>query len=80
MATKVLVIITDDKVYSTYVETICFTQKYSNEAERQEAVLKARASAFSYACTFGSVYVDTITLQGSLTDQDIFKYLKTFKI
>jgi hypothetical protein len=80
MATKVLVIITDDKVYSTYVETICFVQKYSNEAEKDEAVLQARATAFSYACTFGYVYVNTITFYRSLTDQDIFKYLETGKI
>jgi hypothetical protein len=62
------------------VETICFVQKYSNEAEKDEAVLQARATAFSYACTFGSVCANTITLQGSLTDQDIFKYLETGKI
>ena len=80
MATKVLVIITDDKVYSTYVETICFVQKYSNEAEKDEAVLQAKATAFSYACGFGFVYVNKITLSGNLTDQDIFKYLETDKI
>ena len=80
MATKVLVIITDDKVYSTYVETICFVQKYSNDAEKDEAVLQAKATAFSYACGFGFVYVDTITLSGNLTDQDIFNYLSNHKI
>lgn len=80
MATKVLVIITDDKVYSTYVETICFVQNYSNEAEKDEAVLQVKARAFSYACTFGFVYVDIITLSGNLTDQDIFNYLSNHKI
>lgn len=80
MATKVLVIITDDNVYSTYSETICFKQQYSNEAEKDEAVLHAKATAFGYACGFGFVYVDTITLSGSLTDQDIFNYLSNHKI
>lgn len=81
MTTKVLVIITVDKVYSTYAETICFVQRYSNEAEKDETVLQAKAVAFNYACTFGFVYIDVITsLQGSLTDQDIFSYLSNHKI
>lgn len=75
MATKVLVIITDDKVYSTYVKTICFREGYSDEAEKEGAVIRAKASAFDYACGFGSVYVDTIILDGNLTDDDIFDYL-----
>lgn len=79
MATKVLVIITDNIVYATYEETICFVQKYSNESEKDEVVLRAKATAFSYACSFGFVYVDTITLSGNLTDQDIFNYLSNGK-
>jgi len=80
MATKVLVIITDDKVYSTYVETICFMEEYSDESGREEATIRAKSSAFSYACTFGFVYVDTIVLEGKLTNDDIFDYLNKHKI
>jgi hypothetical protein len=80
MATKVLVIITDDKVYSTYVETICFVEEYSDEAEQEEAIVRAKSSAFSYACSFGFVYVDTIVIDGNLTDDDIFDYLTKHKI
>ena len=75
MATKVLVIITDDKVYSTYVETICFVEEYSDEAEQEEAIIRAKSVAFDYACGFGVVYVDTIVLEGKLTNYDIFDYL-----
>ena len=80
METKVLVIITDDKVYSTYVETICFVEEYSDEAEQEEAIVRAKCTAFSYACSFGFVYVDTIVIDGKLTNDDIFDYLNKHKI
>ena len=78
MANNVLVITTDDKVYATYVETICFEDCFRDEQERREAIQKAKSIAFDYALGFGHVYVNQIDLQGSLTDQDIFNYLKNY--
>ena len=80
METRVLVITTDDKVYATYVETICFKEHFTNQGEREEAIQRAKATAFGYALGFCYVYVNQIDLQGSLTDQDIFRYLETGKI
>jgi hypothetical protein len=78
MANNVLVITTDDKVYATYVETICFEEHFKDQGERREAIQKAKSIAFDYALGFGYVYVNQIDLQGSLTDQDIFNYLKNY--
>ena len=76
MGTNVMVIITDNKVYSTYVETICFTAEYSNDLEKEQAIDTAKLTAFNYALSFGSVFVSLVHLAGNLTDNDIFKYLK----
>jgi hypothetical protein len=77
--TNILVIITDNKVYATYVKTICFTEQFTDEQEKEEVMQRAKATAFNYALGFGNVYVNQITLQGSLTDQDIFDYLEKYK-
>ena len=75
---NILVITTDDKVYATYVKTICFKKHFSDEGERDKAIIQAQSSAFSYALGFGKVFVNQINLTGSLTDQDIFKFLETY--
>tara|TARA_R110000868_G_scaffold9795_1_gene48212 strand:- start:11298 stop:11531 length:234 start_codon:yes stop_codon:yes gene_type:complete len=75
--TRVLVITTDNEVYATYVETICFKEQFTNEQERDEAIQRAKSTAFSYALGFGHVYVNQIYLQGISTDQEIFNYLAT---
>ena len=78
MPNNVLVIITDDKVYATYVKTICFKEHYTNEEQKNDVIKQAQSTAFCYALGFGKVYVNQIVLQGSLTDQDIFNYLETY--
>jgi hypothetical protein len=75
---NVLVIITDDAVYATYVETICFKKHFTNEGERDEAITTAQSLAFSYAVGFGWVYVNQVNLKGSLTDKDIFEFLRNY--
>jgi len=75
---NILVITTDDKVYATYVKTICFKEHFTNEGERSEAIIQAQSVAFSYALGFGRVFVNRIDLRGSLTDQDIFEFLETY--
>jgi ribonucleotide reductase beta subunit family protein with ferritin-like domain len=78
MANNILVIITDNKVYATYVKTICFKEHYTNEEQKEKAIKQAQSSAFCYALGFVNVYVKQIFLQGSLTDEDIFNYLETY--
>ena len=73
---NILVIITNDKVYATYVKTICFKESFTNEQEREEVTQRAKVTAFNYALNFCNVYVNQINLEGSLTDQDIFDYLE----
>jgi hypothetical protein len=79
MATKINVIITENYVYATYVETICFKEKYSNADERWDQIDKARSTAFSYALAFGSVILGQIENYDLKTDDDIFEYLKLNK-
>jgi hypothetical protein len=76
MATKVNVIITENTVYATYVETICFKGSFTNEKEKWEQIDKAKISAFSYAISFGNVLLDMITISDLMSDNDIFDYLK----
>lgn len=54
MATQVKVISTEDTIYATYVETICFEEKYEY-ATIEDVARRARAVAFSYAVSFGTV-------------------------
>ncbi len=76
MNTKINVIITDNHVYATYVETICFKGKYLNEVEMWNELEKARSVAFGYALSFYNVNVNQINNKDFKTDEDIFKYLK----
>jgi len=76
MPTRVNVIITENTVYATYVETICFKGSFTNEEEKWEQINKAKISAFSYAITFGNVMVDMVTIFDLMSDDDIFDYLK----
>ena len=79
MSTKVNVIITENYVYATYVETICFKARYFNEYEMFDELDKARSVAFSYALGFGSVILNQINNTDFKTDDDIFEYLKLNK-
>lgn len=75
MGTQVKVIVTRDKVFATYVETICFEQKFSNEDDKMEAIDRAKVSAFNYAVSFGSVILEIVHLDEIGVSDNIFKYL-----
>lgn len=76
MATKINVIITENTVYATYVETICFKSFFDNEEEMWKEINDARSTAFGYALSFGSVILNEIKNKDFKTDDDIFEYLK----
>lgn len=76
MATKLNIIVSNDCVWATYVQTICFKQTYKNEDEKHEAIKEAQSSAFSYALGFSSVLLDKFEFDKQLTDSDIFDLLK----
>jgi len=79
MATKINVIITENYVYATYVETICFKSEFKDEEEMWIKIDNARSVAFSYALGFGSVDLKQINNTNLKTDNDIFEYLKLNK-
>jgi hypothetical protein len=75
MPTQVKVIIGKNKVYATYVKTICSEQPYLNEAEMELRIHTAQATAFSYAVTFGSVTLDIVHDNNITNSSDVFAYL-----
>ena len=79
MSTKINVIITDNYVYATYVETICFKRKFEDEEQMWNALTDAKATAFSYALGFSSVSLNQVNKPEFKTDDDIFEYLKLNK-
>jgi hypothetical protein len=79
MATKVNIIITENYVYATYVETICFKSKFEDEEEMHNVLNNAKATAFSYALGFSSVLLNQVNKPQFKTDDDIFEYLKLSK-
>jgi hypothetical protein len=79
MSTKINVIITENYVYATYVETICYRTEYKNEDEMWVGIQNARSVAFGYSCDFGNVTARMITNHNLRTDNDIFEYLKLNK-
>ena len=76
MSTKINIIITENCVYATYVETICFKGTYLDEDEMWNEIDKARSTAFGYALGFSSVVLKQIVNYKLKTDTDIFEYLK----
>ena len=76
MATKINIIISNDCVWATYVQTICFKQTYKTEDEKWEVVKEAQSYAFSYGLGFGNVYLDRLEFDKQLADSDIFDLLK----
>lgn len=75
MATKINVIISENSVYATYLQTICFKAKFENEFEMYNQIKDARATAFAYSLGFSSVLVNEINNPEFKNDDDIFNYL-----
>ena len=76
MATKLCVIITKDKVYGTYYNTICAEQSYTNEDTMWEAINNVRATTFGYGLTFSSVLLFEVNLPEAKNSNHIFEYLE----
>ena len=76
MATEINVITTKDKVYATYWKTICYEASYENEEQMWDKINEAKATAFSYACDFGSVMLYSINRPDFKTSADVFEYLE----
>lgn len=79
MSTKINVIITENYVYATYVETICFKGKFEDEEEMWKEIHDARSAGFAYGLGFGSVMLNQVNKPEFKTDADIFEYLKLNK-
>ena len=76
MATKINIIVSNDCVWATYIQTICFKQTYKNEDEKWEAIKEAQSCAFNYGLSLGSVLLERMEFDKQLTDSDIFDLLK----
>lgn len=75
--TKMNIIVSKNKVYTTYIETICYEQEYSNEDLKQIAINGAKIALVNYAIYFGSVLVQVINISEQVTkDEDIFDILE----
>jgi len=61
------VIITLDKVYTTYHKTICFIENFNpnNCDSKQEAVKYAQISAFNYGVCYGNCIFNTLKVRTS---------------
>lgn len=76
MATEINVIVAKNKVYTTYVKTICFVGEFNGDAEHDGFLItRAQSLAFSYGQTFGSVYLRKIEMNVEMNDEDVFNYL-----
>lgn len=73
MATKINLIITPTKVYVTYVQTICFEESLdeTDENEREQSIMRASSTAFSYASTFKSCVASIINTDTNLTRDEV---------
>lgn len=76
MATRINVIVAKNRVYATYVKTICFVGEFNGDDEHDDMLItKAQSVAFSYGKSFGNVYLNKIEMNVEMDDQDIFNYL-----
>ena len=77
MATKINVIKADNKVFATYVKTICFEAKLTGDVSIDDiTVSMAKVAAFDYACNFGSCDIEIFNFAGAnYESQDVFNFL-----
>ena len=77
MGTSINVIVAKNRVYATYVKTICFVGEFNGESEHDGALItRAQSIAFSYGQNFGNVYLKKIEMNAEMNDQDVFNYLE----
>jgi hypothetical protein len=80
MPTQVKVIIGKNKVYATYIKTICFEATYTgldtDSQEFQDIVRNAQSIAFAYAVNFGTVTLNFVSDDSICNSDDLFDYLE----
>jgi hypothetical protein len=76
MATKINIIVSNDCVWATYVQTICFKQTYKSLNEKWDAIKEAQYCAFNYGLSLGNLFLQRLEFDKRLTDSDIFDLLK----
>ena len=89
MANKVGVIITNDKVYGFYNETICFEQKHNLILDKYsiedmvgygndqlfEIIKDARSCVFGYALSWGGCRLKEEIVNKTFNRDELFEYL-----
>lgn len=76
MATKINVMIFLDRIVTSYVTTICFTEKYIDIKNKEEVLNKAKLAAFNYGITFGTITIKVYEFREIYSDEQIFKFLE----
>jgi len=74
--TRIKVITTKDRVYTTFFKTIHATEIFSDDQGREKAEQICKALAFSLATTAPGAICELLDLSNRVvTDQDIFSHL-----
>lgn len=75
---QIKVIITEDKVYTTFFKTIHAKIYFGGDVTREQAETDCKSLAFSLACTDARSTCSIIDWsEKHVIDQDIFDYLET---
>lgn len=77
--TSLKVIIGKIRFFGTYVETICFSENFTNEDEKTNVIKNAKLCVYDYAESFGCVYLNTIHNEKLNSDEEVFKFLENSK-
>jgi hypothetical protein len=76
MTTQIKIITTGNRIYGSYVQTICFSKAYTTEDEKEEVYEQAKACMFGYALSFGTVSLEHLEFpKAEMSDMDIFDLL-----
>jgi hypothetical protein len=76
MATKIFIIVTPSSVYATYYKTICYKAEYHDEESKWSAIKEAKATAFGYGLSFGTVSLDMFETDKRWTSEKVFDLLE----
>lgn len=69
------VIIGKNRIYGSYSETICAKEYFSNDEEKEQALILVKAIIFNYAEGQPNVSLKISSQENIEDDQDIFKIL-----
>jgi hypothetical protein len=76
---RILVIITENKIFASLYDTIFFESNFNNKKEKDIAINEAKSIAFDYCASYsvGEFYCDTVTIEKDMNNQEILQYLNS---